>query len=58
MARPVTPLTDPKREAAKPREKEYKLFDCQGQYLHGPGPGMARGLCPQVVTRACRYGVA
>jgi len=33
MARPVTPLTDPKCEAAKPREKEYKLFDGQGLYL-------------------------
>lgn len=33
MARPVTPLTDSKCEAAKPREKEYKLFDGQGLYL-------------------------
>ncbi|MCY1271101.1 Prophage integrase IntA [compost metagenome] len=33
MARPVTPLTDPKCEAAKPRDKEYKLFDGQGLYL-------------------------
>ncbi|MBN7117567.1 tyrosine-type recombinase/integrase [Ectopseudomonas oleovorans] len=33
MARPVTPLTDPKCEAAKPREREYKLFDGQGLYL-------------------------
>jgi hypothetical protein len=33
MARPVIPLTDPKCEAAKPREKEYKLFDGQGLYL-------------------------
>ncbi len=33
MARTVTPLTDPKCEAAKPREKEYKLFDGQGLYL-------------------------
>jgi len=33
MARTVTPLTDPKCEAAKPREKEYPLFDGQGLYL-------------------------
>ncbi|WP_137887175.1 integrase arm-type DNA-binding domain-containing protein [Pseudomonas sp. 2FE] len=33
MARTVTPLTDPKCEAAKPREKDYKLFDGQGLYL-------------------------
>jgi len=33
MVRPVTPLTDSKCEAAKPREKEYKLFDGQGLYL-------------------------
>ncbi|MGB4074585.1 tyrosine-type recombinase/integrase [Pseudomonas sp.] len=33
MARTVTPLTDPKCEAAKPRDKEYKLFDGQGLYL-------------------------
>lgn len=33
MARPVTPLTDPKCEAAKPRAKEYKIFDGQGLYL-------------------------
>ncbi|HTN31255.1 MAG TPA: integrase arm-type DNA-binding domain-containing protein [Pseudomonas sp.] len=33
MARTVTPLTDPKCEAAKPREKEYSLFDGQGLYL-------------------------
>ncbi|WPP46630.1 tyrosine-type recombinase/integrase [Pseudomonas sp. AN-1] len=33
MARPVIPLTDPKCEAAKPRDKEYKLFDGQGLYL-------------------------
>lgn len=33
MARQVTPLTDSKCEAAKPREKEYKLFDGQGLYL-------------------------
>ncbi|SDU39188.1 tyrosine-type recombinase/integrase [Geopseudomonas guangdongensis] len=33
MARTVTPLTDPKCDAAKPREKEYPLFDGQGLYL-------------------------
>lgn len=33
MARTVTPLTDPKCEAAKPREKDYPLFDGQGLYL-------------------------
>ena len=33
MARTVTPLTDPKCEAAKPREKDYKLFDGQGLFL-------------------------
>ncbi|MDD2106819.1 tyrosine-type recombinase/integrase [Pseudomonas asiatica] len=33
MARTVTPLTDPKCEAAKPRDKDYKLFDGQGLYL-------------------------
>lgn len=33
MARTVTPLTDPKCEAAKPREKEYPLFDGLGLYL-------------------------
>ncbi|MFC0708138.1 hypothetical protein [Azorhizophilus paspali] len=33
MARTVTPLMDPKCEAAKPREKDYKLFDGQGFYL-------------------------
>ena len=33
MARTVTPLTDPKCEAAKPREKPYKLADGQGLYL-------------------------
>lgn len=33
MARTVAPLTDPKCEAAKPREREYKLFDGQGLYL-------------------------
>ncbi|SFI40979.1 Integrase [Pseudomonas guineae] len=33
MARTVTPLTDPKCEAARPREKDYKLFDGQGLYL-------------------------
>lgn len=33
MARTVTPLTDPKCEAAKPREKPYKLSDGKGLYL-------------------------
>lgn len=33
MARTVTPLTDPKCEAAKPRDKDYKLFDGQGLFL-------------------------
>ena len=33
MARTVTPLTDPKCEAAKPREKDYTLFDGQGLFL-------------------------
>ena len=33
MARTVTPLTDPKCEAAKPREKDYPLFDGQGLFL-------------------------
>lgn len=33
MARTVTPLTDPKCEAAKARDKDYKLFDGQGLYL-------------------------
>ena len=33
MARTVIPLTDPKCEAAKPREKDYPLFDGQGLYL-------------------------
>ena len=33
MARTVTPLTDPKCEAAKPRAKDYTLFDGQGLFL-------------------------
>ena len=33
MARTVTPLTDPKCESAKPRDKDYKLFDGQGLFL-------------------------
>lgn len=33
MARTVTPLTDPKCEAAKPRGKDYTLFDGQGLFL-------------------------
>ncbi|GAB3380355.1 hypothetical protein GCM10027514_19430 [Azotobacter armeniacus] len=33
MARTVTPLTDPKCEAARPRDKDYKLFDGQGLFL-------------------------
>lgn len=33
MARVATPLTDPKCEAAKPREKDYRLFDGQGLFL-------------------------
>lgn len=33
MARTVTPLTDPKCEAAKARDKDYKLFDGQGLFL-------------------------
>jgi integrase len=33
MARTVTPLTDPKCEAAKPRDKDYKLSDGQGLFL-------------------------
>lgn len=33
MARTVVPLTDPKSDAAKPREKDYKLFDGKGLYL-------------------------
>lgn len=33
MARPITPLSDSKCEAAKPREKAYKLADGQGLYL-------------------------
>ena len=33
MARTVTPLTDPKCEAAKPRDKDYTLFDGQGLFL-------------------------
>lgn len=33
MARAVVPLTDPKCEAAKPREKDYSLFDGQGLFL-------------------------
>jgi hypothetical protein len=33
MARAVTPLTDPKYEAAKPRAKDYTLFDGQGLFL-------------------------
>ncbi|TBU78880.1 tyrosine-type recombinase/integrase [Phytopseudomonas daroniae] len=33
MARPTTPLTDPKCEAAKPRDKDYSLFDGQGLFL-------------------------
>lgn len=33
MARTVAPLTDPKCEAARPREKEYRLFDGQGLFL-------------------------
>ncbi|MFC0708859.1 tyrosine-type recombinase/integrase [Azorhizophilus paspali] len=33
MARTVTPLTDSKCEAAKPRDKDYKLFDGQGLFL-------------------------
>lgn len=33
MARTVTPLTDTKCDAAKPRDKDYKLFDGQGLFL-------------------------
>lgn len=33
MARPVTPLSDSKCEAARPREKDYTLFDGQGLFL-------------------------
>lgn len=33
MARTVTPLSDPKCEAAKARDKPYKLSDGQGLYL-------------------------
>lgn len=33
MARTVVPLTDSKCEAAKPKEKPYKLFDGQGLFL-------------------------
>ncbi|WP_276487096.1 tyrosine-type recombinase/integrase [Ectopseudomonas mendocina] len=33
MARTVKPLTDPKCEAARPREKDYSLFDGQGLFL-------------------------
>ncbi len=33
MARVVTPLTDPKCEAAKPRDSDYTLFDGQGLFL-------------------------
>lgn len=33
MPRVATPLTDPKCEAAKPRAKDYKLFDGQGLFL-------------------------
>lgn len=33
MARTVTPLSDAKCEAAKPQEKDYKLFDGQGLFL-------------------------
>ena len=33
MARTVTPLSDAKCEAAKPREKDYTLFDGQGLFL-------------------------
>jgi len=33
MARPVTPLTDSKCEAAKAKDKPYKLADGQGLYL-------------------------
>lgn len=33
MARTVTPLSDSKCEAARPREKDYTLFDGQGLFL-------------------------
>lgn len=33
MARTVTPLTAPKCDAARPREKDYKMFDGQGLFL-------------------------
>ena len=33
MARMVKPLTDKEIKAAKPKEKEYKLFDGGGLYL-------------------------
>ena len=33
MARMVRPLTDKEIKAAKPKEKEYKLFDGGGLYL-------------------------
>ncbi|UTW07876.1 tyrosine-type recombinase/integrase [Pseudomonas benzenivorans] len=33
MARTVTPLTDPKCQAARPKEKDYTLFDGQGLFL-------------------------
>lgn len=33
MARPITPLTDSKCEAAKAKDKPYKLADGQGLYL-------------------------
>ncbi|WP_312916136.1 tyrosine-type recombinase/integrase [Stutzerimonas kunmingensis] len=33
MARTVTPLTDSKCDAARPRDKDYKLFDGSGLFL-------------------------
>jgi len=33
MPRTAIPLSDPKCEAAKPRDREYKLFDGGGLYL-------------------------
>lgn len=33
MARTVTPFSDPKCDAAKPRDRDYTLFDGQSLFL-------------------------
>lgn len=52
MARPVTPLTDPKCDAARPKDKPYKLNDGQGLYLDVRPSGMKVWRLKQATERA------